>query len=267
MTESSKPAGAGQATPDLAAVLPGALAAAWGLRERPGKGPKPGLSLHKIVSAAIKIAAAEGLSAVSMARVAAELGAGTMALYRYVSSKQELVTLMVDTAFGPPPPLPEPDGPDGPAGRWRSALSHWAWTQRAAMESALWAVLLPLTGPPATPNQVAWMEQGLACMLGTGLDETQKMSVILLVSGYVRNQTIMEAQLMEAVRSSGRTDQEAMADYGRLMGLLVDRHRFPELTKVIDSGILSKADDMADEFEFGLARILDGISALVDSLT
>jgi AcrR family transcriptional regulator len=258
MTESSEPAGADQAVP--ATMLPPSLAAAWGLRERPGKGPKPGLSLARIVAAGIKIATAEGIGAVSMARVASELGAGTMALYRYVSSKQELVTLMLDTAYGPPPPLPES------ARHWRAALSHWAWAQRAAMESALWAVLLPLTGPPATPNQVAWMEEGLECLRETRLDEGQKMSVILLISGYARNQTIMEAQLIEGVRSSGRTEQEAMADYGRIMGLLVDPQRFPELAKVIASGVMSKADDMAEEFEFGLERILDGIGALVDSL-
>jgi AcrR family transcriptional regulator len=245
--------------PDPAAGLPASLAAAWGLRERPGKGPKPGLSLERIVAAAIKVAAAEGLAAVSMARVAGELGAGTMALYRYVGSKSELVTLMVDAAYGPPPPLPDS------AGHWRPALAHWAWAQRAAMKAQLWAVQIPLSGPPATPNQIAWMEQGLRCMRSTGLDEGQKMSVILLVSGYVRNQVIMEAQLMEAIRAAGTTDQQAMLDYNRILSILADPQRFPELSAVVESGVLSRADDMAEEFEFGLERILDGIGALVST--
>lgn len=241
--------------------LPASIAAAWGMRERPGKGPRPGLSLEKIVAAAVRVGAADGLAAVSMARVAAELGAGTMALYRYVSSKSELIDLMVDAAFGPPPPLPEP-APD-----WRGALSHWAWSMLAGMRASMWAVSMPISGPPVTPNQVAWMEQGLQSLRDTGLSEGQKMSVILLVSGYVRNQVTLEAQLGEAVRAAGKTDQQMMLDYNRILGLVTDPQRFPELTAVVKSGVMSKADDPDQEFEFGLARILDGISALVDSPT
>ena len=248
--------------------LPASLAAAWGLRERPGKGPRPGLSLDKIVAAAVRVGAAEGLAAVSMARVAAELGAGTMALYRYVSSKSELLDLMVDAAFGPPPPLPESTAPEstGPesAAGWRGALSHYAWSMLATMRAAIWAVSMPISGPPVTPNQVAWMERGLEAMRGTGLAEAQKMSVILLVSGYVRTQASLEAQLTEAMRAAGTNEQQMMLDYNRVLGLVTDPQRFPELSAVVESGVMSKADDPDEEFEFGLERILDGIGALVD---
>jgi len=240
--------------------LPASIAAAWGLRERPGKGPRPGLSLEKIVAAAIRVGSADGLAAVSMSRVAAELGAGTMALYRYVNSKSELIDLMVDAAFGPPPPLP------GTATDWRGALSHWAWSMLGAMRAAIWAVPMPISGPPVTPNQVAWMEQGLHALRDTGLNEGQKMSVILLVSGYVRTQVTMEAQLTEAMRAAGTTDQQMMLDYNRVLGLVTDPDRFPELTAVVKSGVMSKADHPDREFEFGLDRILDGIATLVDSL-
>jgi AcrR family transcriptional regulator len=239
--------------------LPPVLAAAWGLRRRPGKGPKRGLTLEQIVAAGVRVAAADGLAAVSMARVAAELGAGTMALYRYVGAKSELVNLMVDAAFGPPPPPPET------ATTWRPALSHWAWAQLAAMRASLWAVLAPLSGPPATPNQVAWLEQGLRSLRDTALAAGPKMSVILLISGFTRNQVTTEAQIAEAQRAAGTTDQQAMLDYGRILGLLADRQRFPELAAVVATGVLSKADDWDDEFSFGLDRILDGIGALVNA--
>ena len=101
--------------------LPAAVAAAWGVRAHPGKGPKPGLSLERIVAAAVKIASRDGLDAVSMSRVAAELGASTMSLYRYVNAKDELVKLMIDAAWGSPPaPEAEPGtggAPGCPAGR------------------------------------------------------------------------------------------------------------------------------------------------------
>jgi AcrR family transcriptional regulator len=245
--------------PEGSPRLPPSLATAWGLAERPGKGPKRGLSLEQIVAAAIRVAAADGLAAVSMARVAAELGAGTMALYRYVRAKSDLVALMVDTAFGPPPPLPES------AATWRPALSHWAWAQLAAMRVQIWAVRVPLSGPPATPNQVAWLEQGLRCLRGTGLAEGPKMSVILLVSGYVRNQAMMEAQINEAVRAAKTTDQQAMLDYNQILGMLIAGRHFPELSKVVASGVLSKADPWDEEFVFGLDRILDGIGTLVNA--
>ncbi|WP_216592539.1 TetR/AcrR family transcriptional regulator [Verrucosispora sioxanthis] len=83
--------------------LPENVALAWGLRDRPSRGPKRSLSLDQVVAAGIQIAQAEGLTAVSMSRVAGELGVATMSLYRYVPTKHDLLDLMVDTAYGPPP--------------------------------------------------------------------------------------------------------------------------------------------------------------------
>src|ERR1700743_3342724 len=80
--------------------LPTDVATAWGVRERPHKGPKPALSLARIVEAAVRIADAEGLDAVSMGKVAAELRAAPMSLYRHVAGKEELLRSMVDAAWG-----------------------------------------------------------------------------------------------------------------------------------------------------------------------
>lgn len=91
---------------DSATGLPASLEMAWGLRERPGKGPRPTLTLPKIVDAAVALAASEGTDAVSMGRVAKELGVSTMSLYRYVAAKEELYVLMSDAGVGTPPPLP-----------------------------------------------------------------------------------------------------------------------------------------------------------------
>src|SRR3954463_13259613 len=87
--------------------LPASLEAAWGLRQRPTKGPKAGLSLERIVEAAVALAQADGIGAVSMARVAGELGSSPMSLYRYVAAKDELLALMVDAALGPVPQAAE----------------------------------------------------------------------------------------------------------------------------------------------------------------
>jgi hypothetical protein len=103
-------------------------------------------------------------------------------------------------------------------------------------------------------------------MRGTGLDESQKMSVILLLSSFVRNQATMEAQVDAAVRAAGPTSTDFITEYGKLLSALLDPQRFPELTAVAEAGVLSKADPWDDEFTFGLERILDGIEALVASV-
>ncbi|GAA3624145.1 TetR/AcrR family transcriptional regulator [Streptomyces chitinivorans] len=239
--------------------LPPGVETAWGLRERPGKGPRPGLSVSRIVGAAIELAAAEGIAAVSMARVAAALGVSTMSLYRYVTSKEELLVLMEDTASGPPPqgPVPEEEG-------WRAALAHWARSHREVLHRNLWMLRIPVSSPPVTPNSVAWMERGLACLRGTGLDEGEKIQVILLVSGFVRNEATLAADIEAAARASGRSAAETMDSYTRLLGRLTDPERFPAVTALLASGAMNQPPEGPDDdFVFGLERLLDGVEALV----
>jgi AcrR family transcriptional regulator len=237
--------------------IPGTIAAAWGVRERPHKGPKPALSLPRIVAAAVQVADTEGLDAVSMGRVAAELGAAPMSLYRHVSAKEELLRLMVDAAWGDSP------GPLAPGENWRAGLSRWAWALRAGARRHPWVVRIPISGLPILPREIAWFEDALACMHGTGLTEPRKASVIMLLAGYVRNQATTEADIEAAIRASGLDPVEWMASYPRMLRQLTDPQRFPALTAFIAAGVFDVADGPDDEFIFGLDRILDGIEALI----
>ena len=97
----------------------------WGVEPtRPSRGPKPGLTIDGIVAAALDLADREGLGALSMARIAKELGFTTMSLYRYVQSKAELLMLISDASVGPAPDM---------AGivDWRDGLTRWARASRA----------------------------------------------------------------------------------------------------------------------------------------
>jgi AcrR family transcriptional regulator len=238
--------------------IPASIEAAWGLRERPTKGPKRGLSLERIVDAAVSVAGSEGLGAVSMSRVAAELGASTMSLYRYVAAKDELLALMVDAAYGEPPAERAPD--EG----WRAALSRWAWAELAGLRRHPWVLHVPIGGPPLAPNNIAWLEVGLRALRGTGLTEQEKMSTILLLTGFVRNWATLSTDLAEAAQAAGSTVNEAMAGYGRMLAKLIDAERFPALSEVVAAGALDDEDEPDDaEFVFGLERILDGIEVLV----
>src|SRR5580692_1854335 len=138
----SEPQPGGAGLPGSVAGLPGSVAAAWGVRERPHKGPKPALSLSRIVAAAVRVADTEGLDAVSMGRVAAELGTAPMSLYRHVSAKDELLTLMVDAAWGDSPE------PGAPGESWRAGLSRWAWAMRAQARRHPWVVRIALNSLP-----------------------------------------------------------------------------------------------------------------------
>ncbi|MFF3753896.1 TetR/AcrR family transcriptional regulator C-terminal domain-containing protein [Streptomyces sp. NPDC002018] len=237
--------------------LPASIEAAWGLRERPSKGPKPGLSLSRIVDAAVGVAAAEGLGAVSMGRVAKELGVSTMSLYRYVAAKDELYILMQEVAIGAPPPAPPPGT------GWREALAQWARGQREMFHRNLWGLRIPISGPPATPNMVAWWERGLTALDGTGLDDGTKLSVILLVSGFVRTEATLMADLDAAVEASGASAEEVMAGYARTLRRLADPDRYPAVAGLLAGGVMDEVDAPDAEFTFGLERLLDGVEVLV----
>jgi AcrR family transcriptional regulator len=246
---------AGPSAPE--AGIPADVAAAWGVRERPHKGPKPALSLPRIVAAAVRVADAEGLDTVSMGRVAAELGTASMSLYRHVSAKEELLRLMVDAAWGDSP------GPPAQGENWRAGLSRWAWAMRASIARHPWVVRIPISGLPIMPREIAWFEDALACMGGTGLTEPRKASVIMLLAGYVRNLATTEADIAAAIAASGLDPSQWMASYPRMLRRLTDPQRFPALTAFIAAGVFDTFDDPDDEFIFGLDRILDGIEVLV----
>lgn len=243
----------------VASGLSPSLETAWGLRERPSKGPKPGLSLDRIVEVGIAIAASEGIGAVSMGRVAKSLGVSPMSLYRYVSARDELYVLMQDAATGPPPEMPpELTG-------WRARLEWWARAQREVFRRNLWLVRMPITSPPASPHSLEWMEQGLAALDDSGLEEGRKISVLMLVGGFVRNEVALMSDLDAAMRAGGQEPDEVMRRYARTVDALTSTapERFPALRRTLASGIFDAADAEDTEFEFGLGRVLDGVAVLI----
>jgi AcrR family transcriptional regulator len=238
--------------------LPPSIELAWGLRERPTKGPKRGLSLTQIVEAALRVAVADGLGAVSMGRVATELGAATMSLYRYVSAKDELIDLMMDAAMGAPPVIQPDRG-------WRAGLSMFAGTYRDVLRQHSWMRKVTISAPPLTPNQIGWLEYGLTVLSESGLTGPEKLRVILMLSGYVRSVTSLEADVAAAALAAGSTAEEATLAYAQLLTRLVDPARFPEVGRLMTAGAMEQPGHPDAEFDFGLDRILDGVEALITS--
>lgn len=238
--------------------VPPSIELAWGLRERGRRGPKPGLTLERIVAAGLEVGDREGLDGLSMGRLARDLGCAPMALYRYVASKDELLVLLADAAVSAPPD-------DLTAGlEWRAGLERWSMALLEAYRLRPWAQRIPILGPPITPNNVAWMEQGLRALRGTALGAEEQLSVIVVLSGMARSDATLRDDLSRAARTSALTMGVDGADYVGILQRLVDPDRFPAVSAFLamasfeDDGY----DDQAD-FRFGLARILDGLESLL----
>jgi AcrR family transcriptional regulator len=221
--------------------IPRTLRVLWGDQDRPGG---RGLSRERIVAAGIALADADGIAALSMARLAERLGSAPMSLYRHVSNKDELLAFMTDAAPGPPPELP--------AG-WRPALEAWAWALRGVYYAHPWILQVTAGRPPLDPGQLAWLDRGLSTLDATVLSHQARFEVIMAVVNFVRG----EAQL-------GAVPGGDQAEYGRLITHFVTADRMPALAAAAESGIFREpGNDPAESFTFGLARILDGVNVLL----
>ncbi|QTX05160.1 TetR/AcrR family transcriptional regulator [Agromyces archimandritae] len=237
--------------------LPRAIALAWGVAANPQRGPKREMSIEKIVDAAIEIADAEGLGAVSMTRVAQALGFTTMSLYRYVTSKDDLVALMAEAGTGLPP---EPE--DGLAG-WRERIRFLFRAQLGVFLRHPWLLDVPIVGSPVTPNSVAWMDALLDAVAEAPVDEGERIGIALLVTGQVRWQGIVERSYNTAAADAGVDAQTIDDTSSRLYEELITAEEFPAMRRAVDAGVFSDPD--ADPLAFGFERLLDGIAAYLDA--
>ncbi|MEJ3652465.1 TetR/AcrR family transcriptional regulator [Actinomycetes bacterium KLBMP 9759] len=230
----------------------------WRLPSSSRRGRPAELDVERVVRAAVELADRDGLPGVSLPKIARALDVTSMSLYRHVGSKEELLALLEDAATGPPPE-PATDPTD-----WRAGLREWAMAVREVYRRRPWLARIPITGPPAGPNLLAWMEAALRVLRDTPLDPAAKLGVITLVNGYVRT----AAQQAQDLGASWQEPDTVQA-YGRSLARLVTADRFPELAKLLASGLFENpqqapaADD--PDFVFGLDRILDGVAAAVHS--
>jgi len=245
--------------------LPPGLDLLWGRRGRGKRGPRAGLSADAIVEAAVRLADAEGLEAVSMARVAHELGFTTMSLYRHVANKEELLQLMWNaSALGAENLVLKGDG-------WRSRLRMWATIQREMMDRHPWVAQMPMAAPPVAPNSLTFVERGLETLDGTGLEDPDKLRVLGLISSYTLSEARMAYDAARAARAAASDGSEGAAPlwtFDALLRELVDEKTYPRLHRIAwsppDGGETAEPSEQED-FLFGVDRILDGVQALIDS--
>ncbi len=233
--------------------LPHGLALVWGFPPPARRGPKPAHTVAEIVGAALALADEEGVAGLSLPGIARRLDLTPTALYRYVSSKEELVLLLVDAGAGTPPDT-LPDG-------WRAGAAAWVRALIARYLEHPWLVDLPIRGAPVTPNLLAWLESLLGALRATALPPGDQLSCATLLDGYARS----TAALARDLSRSEAPPVQSQEVVGFLYPLLAGRG-YPLLAEMLLGGDYAESPAGPD-IEFGLTRILDGIAGLIDART
>ncbi|UOX90248.1 TetR/AcrR family transcriptional regulator [Amycolatopsis sp. FBCC-B4732] len=219
----------------------------WERPEPPDRPVPAPLSRELIVRAAVRLADADGLVAVSLRKVAAELDVGPMRLYGYIATKEELLDLMADAVHGGI--RPAGDG-------WREVLLSLAEATRQAVRRHEWFADLIGGRPALGPNALAKGEAVVAALDGVSVDDV--MPVVSAVDAYVIGAVRRETAERRAERSSGMDREQWQRSYGPYLQRTLATGRYPALSTVIHDAVHLDADET---FRLGLDFLLDGIEA------
>ncbi|MGQ4598172.1 TetR/AcrR family transcriptional regulator C-terminal domain-containing protein [Nocardia sp. R6R-6] len=230
---------------------PTALELLWGTQQRPKRGPKPALSVERIVAEAVALADAEGLANLSMQRLAERLGFTKMSLYRYIPGKAELVALMVDTALGAPPQISGSAPGEEP---WRDQLGVWCETLYQRFSDHPWSLEVSVGVRPIGPNEMAWMESALGALAETGLTHAERLDAIVLLTGHARS-------LVQQVRGldAEAFEKQIAQQFAEMVAAAADR--YPAAAAAFAEEGAAAGGEGA--LRFGIERILDGLAVLI----
>ncbi|MFE9609187.1 TetR/AcrR family transcriptional regulator [Streptomyces sp. NPDC006012] len=225
----------------------------WARPERTGRGPRPAYTRADIAGAAVRIADARGLDAVSMRHVAAELDCGTMSLYNYVPRKEDLYELMVDAVSGEHELW-------RPAGDWRADMNQVARQTRALMHRHPWLprLMSPVYG--FSPNALRYLEHCLACLEPLDAPAGAKLELIAMLNGVVTTYVRNELETAERTRSLPWTQEQEDAVRIAYLGGRIASGDYPHLAAAFaeDPGPI----DLEAVFQRALDRVLDAFEAL-----
>ncbi|MEV5435061.1 TetR/AcrR family transcriptional regulator [Streptomyces sp. NPDC052682] len=226
----------------------------WGTGERPSRGPKPALSLDRIVQAAVEIADAEGLDGVSMRRLSTALDVGTMSLYRYVPGKAELLDLMLDRVQGEalePSPVQAAD--------WRAAVASMARGYLHLYRRHPWLLRVNQARTVLGPSSLRSLEAALVPLQGMGLSDPELISVIISVQSFAGGIARMEIDADEAAKETGLSHEEFWRQQTPFLERAMASGEFPRTAALSEDAFATGFD----HFAFGLERLLDGLEVLV----
>lgn len=234
----------------------------WGTRKLPERGPRHALTPEQVVSAAVAIADKDrDIEPLSMRRVAESLGVGTMSLYTYVPSRDELVHAMLDAIYD--------DAVRALRSRlaptWRAGLVAVADVNWQMYLDHPWALQVFTGRPPLGPHAIAKYDLELSVMDGIGLDDLQMDAVLTLVHTHVEGVARRRIDAERAVRRTGITDQQWWAAVSPALAEVCDPADYPVAARVGQAAgeVRQAAHDPAHAYAFGLDRLLDGVALML----
>jgi AcrR family transcriptional regulator len=225
----------------------------WEPPAEPTRGPKAALSQSRVVEAAVKVADAEGVDALTMRRVAETLGFTTMSLYRHVPGKSELLDLMVDAAWG--------ETERAPKGPWREGLEFFARQMWAMYRAHPWMLQLITTRRMPGPHAMARQDAAYATVSELGLKSEEIVAVVTAVAQFVDGVGRTMADRVQAERETGVSEEDWWNGREALWEHFTP-DRLPMMTHIWSAGGFERP---LDEFEFGLARVLDGLAVFIEA--
>ncbi|AUX21918.1 TetR family transcriptional regulator [Sorangium cellulosum] len=238
------------------------LALLWGSHGKPGRS---GLTVRAIVEAAIALADASGLDAVSMRQLADVLQVGTMSLYTHVPGKVELTELMVDTVYGHL--YDDVDAPSRRPGGWRAALEYVATRNWDLYQRHPWLLEIVSARPVLGPNASLKYEAELRPLDRLGLTDMEMDSVLTLLLTHVEGTARALSNVRRTRQESGMSDVEWWVATAPLLDKVMDARRFPVAARVGQSAgqAYQGASSPEHAFRFGLERILDAVALLISA--
>jgi AcrR family transcriptional regulator len=233
----------------------------WERAEHPQsllRAARGGLSHEQIARAAVEIADRDGLDAVSMRRLATHLGMATMALYRYVDTKDDIFWLMVDVTLERVP-IGAEDERD-----WRGVVTAHAVRSRTVILQHPWLIeLAARVSTGLTPRRMAVAEDVLRSLARLGIEPDDRLTVLTIVNSFVWGATgteVAQARLMQ--RQGWRSGDDLRSALSPQMAWLMGTGRFPTYHDTILEA--KRKDDDEWRFVFGLDCLLDGIAARLE---
>jgi AcrR family transcriptional regulator len=216
------------------------------------------LDRTRLVRVALRVADAEGLGAVTMRRVATELGTGAMSLYRHVPGKEALVSLMIDEALG------EDALPGQPSGDWRGDLRTLASGMWDFIQRHPWYPEAVMERPPITPRGLAAFEFALSMLDNTGLPLTEQAVIVITVTSTVMNAAQNAAAEARARTRFRVTDEEVASSVSAFLGPILERGEYSRLREALTS---ANRLDPKQEMQVSVELILDGAAARIAAAT
>ena len=225
----------------------------WDIPERGARGPKGRHDRAAIAATAVRIADAEGLDAVTMRRVASELGMATMSLYNYVPAKEHLAQLMIDHLAG------EYAYPAGPPPDSRAAIADLAEQARGIARRHSWLPGLLHRPPPPGPNGLRYLDYFLGLLVGSGLDTGAKLELIAMISGFATMYGGVKAAFTSERAGTGTSAQEQAEAQIRTFARAAASGQYPNLAAALATAGPARSED--DIFESCILRLVDTVLA------